>query len=505
MLDAGVTYTGNFTLPVKSNPNNKWTYIISSALSNLPAGTRVSSTNAHSMPKIVTNNVLPALQLNAGANHWRLAGIEVTSASTQGCQPTHNPPINCYTYFLIGPTNGSATPLPDSIYIDRSYIHGLPTIDLQRAIAANVSNFAIVDSDIDEVHMIGVEAQGIIAYYTPGPIKIVNNSITAATEGVMFGGGGGAANPYVPSDIEMRNNYLYKPLSWVAASVTNHTMVVKNALEVKSAQRLLFDSNVIQNVWANGQNGFAIVLTIRSYQSGDISVVNDITVTNNVLNNVVSGFNTLAKDDLCTLPGCHNAGSQDRWYIGNNLMVFYNPSAQGGLRNNAIQVNGGQDKINGTLGVLRDVVFQHNTTIPAAGHPCWDPIFFSDAPIQNPDSMNLWFLDNVLCRQPFGDNGWQGTSGLTNYMGMPNASPYDLPARYYGNVMYVPSGDRLYTFPPANYATTVAFTYVNPGAGNYQLLTPNWTDTSDGNIAGVQNAKLPAGGGGGGGGASSSN
>lgn len=89
--------------------------------------------------------------------------------------------------------------------------------------------------------------------------------------------------------------------------------VEKNAFELKSAQRVLFDSNLVENVWAGGQMGFAIVLTVRSTQSGDFAVVNDVTITNNVLKNVVSGVNTLAKDDQCGVApyiNCKNAGSQ---------------------------------------------------------------------------------------------------------------------------------------------------------------------------------------------------
>ncbi len=493
VLDAGVTYSGNFVLPAKANSNNKWIYVISSALAKMPAGQRVSPALAANMPKIVTPNVAPAIQINGGANHWRLAGLEITSASTQGCQPTHSPAINCFTYFLVGPQNGAVTPEPDSFAIDRCYIHGSPTIDLQRAVLANASNFAVVDSYLDDIHMIGVEAQGILAYYSPGPFKFVNNYIAAATENILFGGAGGAGNPYIASDLEIRKNYLFKPLSWVAASVTQHTMVVKNALELKSAQRVLVDGNTMENVWANGQNGFAIVLTVRSYQSGDISVVNDITVTNNLLKNVVAGFNTLAQDDVCgtsTGPNCHNAGSQTRWNIANNLILFYDPTALGGLRNVGIMLNGGQDRINGHPGVPRDIVFQHNTLIPAPGHPCWNSIFFSDAPVQNPDTQNIWLLDNVFCRQPSGDNGWQGTTGLNAYMGLPSASPYDLTQRFYGNVMLVQSGDKVQVFPPHNYATTLPFTYVNSTSGNYQLVNPNWTDTKDGKIAGINYSAL---------------
>jgi hypothetical protein len=483
VLDAGVTYTGNFTLSAKSNPINKWIYIMSSALAKMPAGTRVSPSQVANMPKIVTPNGSQAFAVVGGTNHWRLAGLEITSASTQGCG------TKCFTYFLIGASTGLVTPEPDSITVDRCYLHGSSAIDVREAVQANASNYAVIDSYIDEIHQVGAEAQGIIGYTTPGPIKIVNNYIAAATENIMFGGAGGWNNPYIPSDIEIRNNYLFKPLSWVALSVTQKQMVVKNAFELKSAQRVLFDSNTIENVWANGQNGFAIVLTVRSSQSGDISVVNDVTITNNVLKNVVSGFNTLAKDDACGAtwgyPNCHNSGSQDRWYIANNLMTFYDPTSLGGLRNEALMVNGGQDRIAVVPGVLRDVVFQHNTTVSAASTPCWMSIFFSDAPIQNPVTSNIWILDNALCRQPSGDNSFQGTSGLTQYMGYPSTPPYDLTRRYYGNVMYVPRADKVQVFPPHNYATTVPFAFVNPAAGNFQLLTPYWTDTSDGKLAGT--------------------
>jgi hypothetical protein len=115
VLDAGSTYGGYFQLPAKSNPNNKWIYIISSALANLPAGRRVSPANASSMPKIVTPNVAADFQVNGGAK-WRLAGLELTAASNypSGCPTT----ANCITYFLVG-SQLNPTPLPDSIVIDR--------------------------------------------------------------------------------------------------------------------------------------------------------------------------------------------------------------------------------------------------------------------------------------------------------------------------------------------------------------------------------------------------
>ncbi len=87
VLDAGVTYQGNFTLPKKNNPNHLWIYIVGSALSNLPTpGTRVNpATDAANMPKIVTPNATAALTLSPGANYYRLVGLEVYSASNHCC------------------------------------------------------------------------------------------------------------------------------------------------------------------------------------------------------------------------------------------------------------------------------------------------------------------------------------------------------------------------------------------------------------------------------------
>jgi hypothetical protein len=490
VLDAGTTYTGNFDLPAKSNPGNQWIYIVSSAIANLPAGHRVSPKQVANMAKIVTPNVIADFQIDGGANHYRLAGLEMTTASTY-CQTGRN----CSSYFLVGPQSG-ATPMPDSIVIDRCFIHGGPSYDLQSGVAGNGTNFAVVDSYISGIHYKATDSQAFVAYDTPGPIKLVNNFLAAAGENILFGGAGGNSNRGVPSDIEIRNNYLFKPLAWVPLTVSGK-VAVKNAFECKSCQRVLFDSNTIQNVWANGQNGFAIVLTVRTSQSGDFAVVNDITITNNVIKNVAAGFNTLAADDQCgnsSYPSCHNPGSQDRWYIADNLITFYDPNLPGGFKNSMLDLMPGWNNFTNSQGQMRDVVFQHNTGIPPASQPCWDSVFFSagsQSPPFNNLTNNIWLLDNAFCRQPFGDWGLQGTYGLTQYMGYPSTPPYDITQRFYGNVMYAAPGDKLQTYPTSNYVTAVPFTYVNPATGDYQLLTPYWTNTSDGKLSGINYSTLP--------------
>ena len=498
VLDAGVTYTGYFQLPAKTNPTNKWIYVISSKLSSLPEHTRVSPSVSAYMPKIVTPLDAPVFQVNGGANHWRFAGIEMTTASTYVPAKTVSP--NGYVWALIG-SQFNVKPQPDSITIDRCYIHGSPTQDVVTLVQGNANNYAVVDSYLSEGHAPGQDSQAFGAVDTLGPIKIVNNYLEAAGENIMFGGSGQNYNVGVPSDITIQNNYLFKPLAWVPLTTApRNQWVEKDAFELKNAQRVLFDGNTIENVWAAAQLGYAVQLTVRSSQSGDFAVVNDVTITNNTFKNVVSGIDGLAKDDTCgttSYPNCKNAGSQDRWYIANNLFTFFDPTLPGGQRNIGFLFSRGIDRINGgILGNMQGVVFQHNTMISAAPTPCYVSMYFSSGQEPYPPvshiTNNIWILDNVLCSQPNGDYGLKGTSGLNLYMAYPNLSPNDVTQRYYGNVMYVPTGTTVQTWPAHNYATTLPFVFANPASMDYQLTSPYWTNTSDGNLAGVDMTKLPS-------------
>src|SRR5712691_10270172 len=77
-LQAGVTFTGPFTLPNKAGTG--WITVRTSAPdTSLPApGTRVTPSYAAVMPKIVVGaNVGPAIGAAAGAHHFRFIGIEV--------------------------------------------------------------------------------------------------------------------------------------------------------------------------------------------------------------------------------------------------------------------------------------------------------------------------------------------------------------------------------------------------------------------------------------------
>ncbi len=386
LLEAGATFTGNFTLPKKAETNN-WITIRSSASdAQLPAaGTRVTPDFAARMPKLVTPNADPVLKTTAGAHHYRLIGIELTVA-----------PSVSITYDLIQLGSGSQTTLaevPHDLVIDRCYIHGTATINLRRGIALNSARTSVIDCYISDCHEQGADSQAICGWNGPGPFKIVNNYLEGAGENVMFGGADPKIPQFIPSDIEFRRNHCFKPLAWKKndASYAGRAWSVKNIFELKNARRVLVDGNIFENNWVDAQNGFSILFTVRNQEgTAPWSVVEDVTFTNNILRHVAAAFNILGRDD-------NNESQQaQRIKISNNLIY---------------DVGGKQWSGNGTflqISETRNVVIDHNTVLHRGniitGHGAANDGFV--------------FTDNLLSHNEYGvigDGVGPGNATLTKY------------------------------------------------------------------------------------------
>ncbi len=510
VLDAGSVYSGNFVVPEKANPERRWIYIESSQIKSLPApGSRVGPGNAPNMPTITTPNASAAILFNPGANYVRLAGLHVTSSSTYGGNPGSNPPSNNWCYYLIQANSGSPSdPLVSSVTDDRVLVQGSDTEDVNHGVDIDGKNMAIVDSYISDIHMQGFDSQGVLATsMSPGPYKIVDNYVAASTEDVFFGPEGGLGNqnnPYISSDIEIRKNYLTRPLAWdkcgalgtipagglrpngtaCPASVDNQ-WVEKNDLEFKEGRRAVVTGNILDNTWVSGQVGWALVLTARVASASNLWI-SDILIQDNILRHVDRGINTLEQD---TAPGETYAGYNKRVEIYNNLIVTstIRDSTHWGM---AFDGGAAVQGYGNTYG-LTDYIVDHNTMLERPGAPLYESGYFElPSYIHNCQSVppvfssthNVWILNNVLTNQTSGDCGFGGISGLTHdYFG----DPPPVAPRFYGNVLFVPSGEGMQSWPPANDATTTPFTYVSPADGNYQLVSPHWTDTTDGTLAGI--------------------
>jgi hypothetical protein len=126
---------------------------------------------------------------------------------------------------------------------------------------------------------------------------------------------------------------------------------VKNLFELKNAQRVQVDHNVMENNWQHAQNGFAILFTPRNqYGACTWCVVRDVTFEDNVVRHVGGGINLLGQDYL------HPSLVTTNIVIRNNEFSDINKTAWGG---------------SGYFMTISDqpgkVVVDHNTIISPSG------------------------------------------------------------------------------------------------------------------------------------------
>lgn len=261
-LQAGATYTGNFTLPEK--PGSGW-IVIRTRGTLPPPGTRVTPANAAQLAKLVSTRGSSDRVLTAasGATHYRIVGLEIAYATTV---TTANA--------IVDMKNGSK-----HIILDRSYVHGHPNMNLQRCVLMHAEHAAVIDSWLSACHYKGADSQAILAFNTNGPLKIVNNHLEGAGENIMFGGATPSANT-MPADIEIRRNHFFKPDSWRLPDGTSR-WTVKNLFEIKFAERVLLEANVFDGNWKDAQDGHAFNIKLSAAGSGDR--VRDITLRYNIL------------------------------------------------------------------------------------------------------------------------------------------------------------------------------------------------------------------------------
>ena len=331
LLQAGATFTGNYTLPAKPCDDQHWIVIRTSAPDSAlpPEGTRISPcyagvaslpgrpsfrcvTPTKAMAKLVATTAGP-LTLASGSSHYRIGpGLEITR------------PLTSSMYVDLVVASGAA----NHIVIDRDWIHGVPIYDTVRGvILSGVTYAAVVESYLNDFHCaaqisVCVDSQAIAGgtgSISQGIWKIHDNFLEAAAETILFGGV--TTNSVTPADIEISNNHMFKPLTWMPgqpgfvgrpnsdatkciATPGYCRFVVKNLIELKNAQRLLLEGNILENCWPGfTQYGAAIVVNGMNPANRTLSYMSvmDFTVRYNHTSHTASVF-SLANPGPDNLP-----------------------------------------------------------------------------------------------------------------------------------------------------------------------------------------------------------
>ncbi|HEU4507599.1 MAG TPA: hypothetical protein VFR78_05120, partial [Pyrinomonadaceae bacterium] len=305
ILEAGATYRGPFVLPRKTG--DAYITIQSSRASEITG--RVTPAHSGLLAKLRSSIADPIVRTAAGAHHYKLIGLEISTFSSTDF---------IYDLVRLGEPAQDLASVPHHLTLDRLWIHGFPTQDLQRGISLNSSDTAIINSYISDIHSVGTETQGICGWNGPGPYQIINNYVEASGINVMFGGSMPSITNLIPSNIEIRRNYLFKPLSWKVGHSTYAGIHwgVKNLMELKNARNVTIDGNVLENSWGDSQIGYAVLFTVRS-EGGRAywATVENISFTNNIMKNTEQGFQLLGTDHP------YQSGRGNNLMIANNLFT----------------------------------------------------------------------------------------------------------------------------------------------------------------------------------------
>ncbi len=210
VLQAGAIFTGNFILRNKSGSG--WITIRTSDIAFLPnPGSRIDPSYLPHLARVVTPNANPVFQTEPAAHQYRLIGLEISALP--GIQGNYG------LIFTGSGTETSIAQLPTDLIVDRSYLHGGILCHCKSGIQLNVVRGSVVDSYFSEFHGIGQDTETILAWDTPGPLKIVDNFLEAGAIGVLFGGVYSYIPGMIPSDIEVRWNTITRPFSWMRSII----------------------------------------------------------------------------------------------------------------------------------------------------------------------------------------------------------------------------------------------------------------------------------------------
>jgi hypothetical protein len=313
-LQAGASFGGPLLLPAKKCDDGHWIILRSGASDNElpPEGTRITPCYAGvaSLPGRpayncrTPRNVMAKIDLDSkgqytvifenGANHYRLIGLEITREL---------PGRDLRNLVFLEKADAA-----DHIVVDRCWFHGTAQDETAKGFQLGGSTYvAVVDSYFTDFHCIAVtgsctDAQAIAGGngdLPMGPYKIENNFLEGSGEPILFGGAKATATA---ADIEIRRNHIFKPLTWkpdspdFVGAANGRPFIVKGLFELKNAQRVLFEDNIMENTWGGfTQKGFGILLTPRNQggKSGNLCPacrVTDVTIRYSIMSHVASCF-----------------------------------------------------------------------------------------------------------------------------------------------------------------------------------------------------------------------
>ena len=224
-----------------------------------------------------------------------------------------------------------------------------------------------------------------------GAVRLTWSAVTGADRYRIYRGTSAGAEKLYLDTSGSATSFTYTGASEASGTppTAGTKWVVKNIFELKNAERVTVDGNLLENNWQAGQYGYAIVLTPEN--SGGKATwarVKDITFTNNIIRHSAGAVNMVGRDARG-----YPSGRGERITFRNNLFDDINNTTYGGLAKVALM----------GLGVSA-VTFDSNTFIHTNSS-----LVYGYGTEQMPA---FTFVNNIARHQKYGIMGESSSPGI---------------------------------------------------------------------------------------------
>lgn len=276
-LKAGERFTGRISLPKRDDAG--WVVVRTAPVAGQPApGERVRPSHEGVLAQLATaeGGAGAALRVERGGRGWYLALLDVTI----------DPSLTAILGTIVNLPRGSS-----DIVLDRVLVRAGASQQVQRCLAVNSANTAIIHSWLDECHAKGYDSQAIVSWESDGPVLIDNSTLVGAGENIMLGGADASQPGVVPQDWTITRNHIVTPVEWKGR------WTKKNLFETKNARRILVEGNVLDGSWTDGQVGYAFLIKTAN-QSGRCTwcSTSDLTIRRNLIMRAAGAFGITGRE-----------------------------------------------------------------------------------------------------------------------------------------------------------------------------------------------------------------
>ena len=193
------------------------------------------------------------------------------------------------------------------------------SVNISNAINMNANDVSLIDSYIEPNSFAGQESHNVLSYSAEGRHVIDNNYAGGASINVFYGGAAASVLGMVPTDIEIRENHLTRPLVWKPSNPSwdGKARATKNAWELKTGSNIVSQGNKLENVWTDAQQGISAFIQ-ATCDSGNWATANYVNFAYSWHYNIEQGIEFRGSEYRGTIQ------SRKSWYSQNLLEQLTN-------------------------------------------------------------------------------------------------------------------------------------------------------------------------------------